>query len=174
MLTIAWCQAVLVKNLLEHLIYKRGIGHTGIYKKLCFRLRSPNWHSRGCKKEQLYTSPETPVTEMVWDVLWAILVFTRVCCTVSIRKSACPHCHSYLGLLGHHQSLLSLCHVRGSYLSFIVFLSSGYSLSGNPLLQPGEWLSVLYPLASSSLFPVVEHCKRNIYYLRRVHSKCTI
>ena len=107
MLTIAWCQAVLVKNLLEHLIYKRGIGHTGIYKKLCFRLRSPNRHSRGCEKEQLYTSPETPVTGMGGDVLWAILVFARVCCTVSIRKSACPHGHSYLGILGHHQSLLS-------------------------------------------------------------------
>ena len=75
MLTIAWCQAVLVKNLLEHLIYKRGIGHTGIYKKLCFRLRFPNWHSRGCKKEQLYTSPETPVigwTEMSSGPSWCL------------------------------------------------------------------------------------------------------
>lgn len=65
----------LVKNLLEHLIYKRGIGHTGIYKKLCFRLRSPNWHSRGCKKEQLYTCPEIPVigwTEMSSGPSWCL------------------------------------------------------------------------------------------------------
>ena len=38
--------------------------------------------------------------------------------------------------------------MRGFCLSFIVFLSSGYSVSGNPLLQPGKWLSVLHPLAS--------------------------
>ena len=73
-LTGCWGQAVLVKKLFVHLIYKRGIGHVGIYKKLCFSLRSPNRHCKGCKKEQLCTSPETPVTRMDWVVLCAILV----------------------------------------------------------------------------------------------------
>ena len=45
-------------------IYKTRIGHVGIYKKLCFRLRSPNRQCRGYKKEQLCTSPETLVTGM--------------------------------------------------------------------------------------------------------------
>ena len=75
--TGCWCQAVLVKKLFVHLIYKRGIWHVGIYKKLCFRLRSPNRHCRGCKKEQLCTSPETLVTGMDWVVLCTILVSTK-------------------------------------------------------------------------------------------------
>ena len=57
-------QAVLVKKSFVHLIYRRGYGHVAIYKKLCFRLRSPNRHCRGCKKEQLCTSPETPLSGM--------------------------------------------------------------------------------------------------------------
>ena len=75
--TGCWGQAVSVKKSFVHLIYKRGIGHVGIYKKLCFRLRSPNWHCRGCKKEQLCTSPETLVTRMDWVFLCAILVSTK-------------------------------------------------------------------------------------------------
>lgn len=145
MLTIAWCQAVLVKNLLEHLIYKRGIGHTGIYKKLCFRLRSPNWHSRGCKQEQLYTSPETPVigwTEMSSGPSWCLPEYVALYQKVSLSPL------SQLPGVSGTSSESSLYHMRDSCLSFIVFLSSGYSVSGNPLLQPGKWLSVLHPLAS--------------------------
>ena len=175
MLTIAWCQAVLVKNLLEHLIYKR---HTGIYKKLCFRLRSPNRHCRGCKKEQLCTSPETPVTGMDWVVFCAILVSTTVCRTVAIRRSvslsplsqvpgtpgassersplstavtgSCLLLLSFL-LLSQGQSVFQcLPYTKHAVPSpMVAHLSSGYSCSGNPLLPPGN---VAFSLASSCFF----------------------
>ena len=71
---------------------RRGIGHPGIYKKV--RGCGPLTGSRGCKKEQLYTFPETPITRMDWDVLYITLVFTRVCCTRICQEvnQVVPHC----------------------------------------------------------------------------------
>ena len=75
-------------NLQRRSCPKRGIGHSGIYKKMCFRVRSPSWHSRGCKNERFCTSPETPMTGMDWDVFCATLVFTtEYVAPISIRKS---------------------------------------------------------------------------------------
>ena len=67
---------------------KRGIGYSSIYKKPCFRVRTPSWHSRGCKNEQFCTSPEVPVIGLYWDVFCATLLFTtEYVAPVSIRKS---------------------------------------------------------------------------------------
>lgn len=86
-----WSQAVLAKKLFEDFIYKgnlKGIGYSGIYKKLCFRMRSLRWHSGVCKKEWFYTSLETFVTEMDRDVFCATPVFTIMyVAPLSIRKS---------------------------------------------------------------------------------------
>ena len=171
-------QAVLVKKSFVHLIYRRGIGHVGIYKKLCFRLRSLNRHCRGCKKEQLCTSPETPVTGMDWVVFYAILVSTTVCRTVAIRRSVSLSPLSQVpGAPGASSECSSLSNaVTGSCLLLLSFLllsqgqsvfqcppytkrivpsptvahlSSGYSWSGNPLLPPGN---VAFSLASSCFF----------------------
>ena len=166
------------KKSFVHLIYRRGIGHVGIYKKLCFRLRSLNWHCRGCKKEQLCTSPETPVTGMDWVVFCAILVSTTVCHTVAIRRSVSLSPLSQVpGAPGTSSECSSLstavtgsCLLLLSFLllsqgqsvsqcppytkrvvpsSMVAHLSSGYSCSGNPLLPPGN---VAFSLASSCFF----------------------
>ena len=75
-------------NYKEDLVPKRRIGHYGIYKKLCFRVRSPCWYSRGCKNERFCVSPQTPVTRIHWDVFCVTLVFTtEYVAPISIRKS---------------------------------------------------------------------------------------
>lgn len=86
-------------------------------------MRSPNWHSRCCKKEQFCTSPETPVTRMDSGVFCAALVFTReyasliyqeinLSPTVKVTWGSCWEIgigclksRGALSLLIHHQSI---------------------------------------------------------------------
>jgi len=172
-LTGCWCQAFLVKKLFAHLIYKRGIGHVGIYKKLCFRLRSPNRHCRGCKKEQLCTSPETLVTGMDWVVLCAILVSTKYAALqLSEGQSACPHCHRYLGLLGHHQSVhlfllqwqAPVCYCFPSHSLAKDSLFSSALLTLSLLFPPPRWLTS--PQVTRALGV---HCCHQVMWLSVLH-----
>lgn len=114
---------------------KRGIGHSGIFKKVCSKVRSPGWHSRDWKNKQFCTSPETPVTEMDWDVFCATLM-------LRLHLSESQSAHFLLswgscgetgtGLLKSHGGpgplhpssvLLSFYHMRGSHFCFIAFPS---------------------------------------------------
>lgn len=148
---------------------KRETGHTGIYKILCFRVRSPNWHSKGCQKNSF-----VPMTRMDWDVFCATLVFTTECVPpVSIGKSInslptlpppLPPCRRPPGdwmpqVQGRSRAslfirmFLSFNHMRGSCLSVIVFLLIPYPwatyfpmpllLAVSLLLPSQQWLTSL-------------------------------
>lgn len=64
-----------IRSPLEDLIPKKGIGHSDIYKKLCCRVKSPNWHSRGYKSKWFFNFPRDSCD---WHRLRCFLVHTDV------------------------------------------------------------------------------------------------